>query len=235
MPGLRRLVLAAVAALVMGSAALAQEAGPAWSSLSAAQREALAPLQRDWGTIDAPRKQKWLEIAARFPAMPAAERSRVQARMSEWSRMTPQERGRARLQFQESRQVPAEERQARWEAYRALPPEQKAQLKQRAAPAPAAKAPKAEGTAPRKSNIVPNPGYAAPTRAVAPTMIQATPGATTTLVNRPPNPPSHQQTGLPKIAATPGFVDSKTLLPKRGPQGAAAARPAPPAAPASRP
>lgn len=84
---------------------------------------------------------------------------------------------------------------------------------------------------------MPNPGYAAPARPVAPTMVQATPGATTTLVTRPPAPPPHQQTGLPKIAATPGFVDSKTLLPKRGPQGAAAVRPAPPApaAPASRP
>jgi hypothetical protein len=26
---------------------------------------------------------------------------------------------------------------------------------------------------------------------------------------------------MPKIAATPGFVDSTTLLPQRGPQGAA--------------
>jgi hypothetical protein len=29
---------------------------------------------------------------------------------------------------------------------------------------------------------------------------------------------------MPKIAATPGFVDPATLLPKRGPQGAAAQR-----------
>jgi hypothetical protein len=232
---LRRLALAIAAALLTGGAVLAQEAGPAWSSLSPAQRTALAPLQRDWSGIDGPRKQKWLEIAARFPAMPPAERARVQARMTEWARMTPQERGRARLQFQEARQVPPQERQARWEAYQALPPEQKAELKQRATPpAPASRPP---ASASRKSNIVPNPGYAAPARPVAPTMVQATPGATTTLVTRPPAPPAHQQTGLPKIAATPGFVDSKTLLPKRGPQGAAAVRPAPPApaAPASRP
>jgi hypothetical protein len=31
---------------------------------------------------------------------------------------------------------------------------------------------------------------------------------------------------MPKIAATPGFVNKSTLLPQRGPQGAAA-RPAP--------
>ena len=57
--------------------------------------------------------------------------------------------------------------------------------------------------------------------AVAPTVVQAAPGATTTLVTRQASPPVHQQTGMPKIAATPGFVDRSTLLPKRGPQGAA--------------
>jgi hypothetical protein len=36
----------------------------------------------------------------------------------------------------------------------------------------------------------------------------------------------HQQVGLPKVAATPGFVDAETLLPQRGAQGAAARSPA---------
>jgi hypothetical protein len=36
-----------------------------------------------------------------------------------------------------------------------------------------------------------------------------------------PLPPVHTQAGLPKLAATPNFVDPATLLPKRGPQGAA--------------
>jgi hypothetical protein len=51
--------------------------------------------------------------------------------------------------------------------------------------------------------------------------VQAPTGATTSLVTRQPAPPAHQQTGLPKIAATPTFVDRTTLLPQRGPQGAA--------------
>jgi hypothetical protein len=122
------------------------------------------------------------------------------------------------LQFQEARQLTPEERQARWKAYQALPPEQKEELARRAKPTP----PKAQTeAAPRKSNIVPNPVYGAPAKAVAPTVVQGAPGATTTLVTKPGQPPRHQQTGMPKIAATPGFVDSATLLPKRGPQGAA--------------
>jgi hypothetical protein len=59
-----------------------------------------------------------------------------------------------------------------------------------------------------------------PPKAVAPTIVQAKPGATTNLISRPPKPPNHQQTGLPKIAATPGLVDRTTLLPKRVPQNA---------------
>ena len=52
-------------------------------------------------------------------------------------------------------------------------------------------------------------------------MQQARPGATTTPMTTRAAPPLHQQAGLPKIAATPTFVNPATLLPKRGPQGAA--------------
>ena len=44
---------------------------------------------------------------------------------------------------------------------------------------------------------------------------------TASVITKRPVPPAHQQTGLPKIAATPEFVDKATLLPQRGPQGAA--------------
>jgi hypothetical protein len=82
-----------------------------------------------------------------------------------------------------------------------------------------------------KSNIVPNPAYVAPAKPVAPTVVQAQPGVSTTLMSRRPTPPAHQQTGLPKIAATPGFVDKSTLLPQRGPQAAATRSPAGASAP----
>jgi hypothetical protein len=81
-----------------------------------------------------------------------------------------------------------------------------------------------------KSNIVPNPAFSSPARPVAPTVLQAAPGATTTLISKRPAPPPHQQTGLPKITAGPDFVDTATLLPQRGPQGAAVRSPAAPAA-----
>jgi hypothetical protein len=207
-------------------AAAATEAGPRWSDLTPAQRTALAPLERDWSTIDADRKQKWIQVSGRMPAMPAAERARVQDRMKEWARLSPQQRGQARFAYEQAKQASPKDRQERWEAYQALPAEQKRQLQARAVPLPAPVASR-PGTGHRadkvqaKSNIVPNPSFAAPPKPVAPTVVQVQPGATTTLISRRAAPPVHQQTGLPKIAGTPEFVDKATLLPQRGPQAAA--------------
>jgi hypothetical protein len=196
--------------------------GTPWASLSSSQKSALKPLEREWGSIDAPRKVKWLEIANKFSTMPPAEQARVQNRMEDWAKMSPKERGQVRLNYKEAQQVPAQERKARWEAYQALPPDQQKQLAARAVP-PARKAgsdasPESTGA---KSNVVPNSSYAPRPKAVAPTVAQAQPGATTNLITKRPSPPAHQQAGLPKIASTSGFVDQSTLLPKRGPQGAA--------------
>jgi hypothetical protein len=205
-------------------APVAAEEGPAWRSLNAQQRNVLQPLERDWPTIDASRKQKWLEIAARYPKLPPAEQSRISARMRAWSGMSPAERGQARLNYEEARQLTPQERQARWQAYQALSPEERRRLATRTVPPKNGEVPRrgpARDTPQNKSNIVPNPAYAAPRKAIAPTVVQAQPGATTTLINRRPAPPIHQQPGLPKIAGSPGFVDKSTLLPQRGPQAAA--------------
>jgi hypothetical protein len=217
------------------------EQGPAWSTLKPAQREALKPLERDWASIDALGKRKWIEIAARFPSMPAKDQARLQARMTEWARLTPLERGQVRLHYQEAKQVPPQERQASWEAYQALPPEQRRELAERAAPpasasasghtkaaARAASAAASTGQRPRdplpaKVNTVSDPALATRPKPVAPTVVQAGPGATTTLISKPQTPPAHQQSGMPKIAATPEYVDKKTLLPQAGAQSARAA------------
>lgn len=224
-----RTLLCGLLVLHLGAALAADPArSPGWSGLSVAQKQALAPLQRDWATLDEQRKEKWLEVAARFPAMSADERTRVRERMTEWARLTPTERARARLQFQEAQQLPAAERQARWQAYQSLSPEERNKLAQRAKPVskpalPADRAPRVANSPvvpSGKRNIV-QATTLPPSRAVSPTVVQAKPGATTTSMATKVTPPAHHQTGLPKIAATPGFVDSATLLPKRGPQGAA--------------
>lgn len=212
------------------AAPVAATSGPAWSALTAGQRQALAPLGSTWDSIDAPRKRKWIEVADRFPRMPADERQRVQDRMAAWAAMTPAERTRARMQFQETRSIGVEERQARWQAYQALPESERARLAQAARkpaiPQSSAASRQAVVAAPTsesgsaKRNVVPATPGPAP-RAVAPTVVQAKPGASTTTLSTPAKPPLHHQHGLPKIVATPNFVDPNTLLPRRGPQAAA--------------
>lgn len=214
----------------------AAEQGVHWSDLRPAQRDSLKPLEREWSGIDAHSKRKWLELSARFPKLTPVEQGRVQERMSAWAKLTPRERGEARINFQEAKELPLQDRQARWKAYEALSPEQKQQLAARGAPrAASTDAGRRAGTGPRndkdwapsdagsqaKSNIVPNPSFSTSPKSVTPTVVQARPGATTTLITKRPSPPRHQHTGMPKIAATPGFVNKATLLPERGPQGAA--------------
>lgn len=237
--------LAATAQVASGSATVSNAGGPAWAALTPAQQSALAPLKRDWPGIDAPRKQKWLEIAARFPAMPADERQRVQERMSEWARMTPDERGRARLQFQEARQISPQDRQARWDAYLALPADERKALARSASAAPPAAGPASGSQAGKSSaalaapqnqklNVVNAPSVQTAPKSIAPTVVQAKPGASTTLISKTATPPAHAQVGMPKIDAAQGVVNRSTLLPQTGPQSATAApQPKPSAAPSS--
>ena len=206
--------------------------GPSWISLNAEQRKVLGPLERDWSSIDATRKSKWLEVAARFPAMPAADQQRVQERMAEWARMTPSERGRARLSFQESKQFSPEQKQARWEAYQALPDDERKALADRNQPKASALRPPLTGHSNTSAQKAAPTGSETPSRVtasspaarpVAPTLVQGKPGATTTLMTTLAEPPAHHRPGEPKIAAKPGQVDRSTLLPQSGPQAAASA------------
>jgi Protein of unknown function (DUF3106) len=205
------------------------EQGPRWRDLTRSQRQSLASLETVWLTISADKKLKWIEIAQRMPAMPEDERARVQLRMAEWVMLGPAERGIARLNFQEAKQVKSETRQAQWKAYQALPDDEKRQLadSRKVQPPGPPTASLTSGSrsakviADKKSKIVTNPTFAIPPTPVAPTLVHPSYGATTTLVTKKPTPPLHQQVGLPKIATTPEFVDPKTLLPRRGPQAAA--------------
>jgi Protein of unknown function (DUF3106) len=230
-PGVRPQRLRATAlwaCLAMANAAFGQAlpaTGPiAWANLSPAQRSVLTPLESDWKTISPAQQQKWAEVANRFPALPPEERGRLQQRLADWSRLTPQERAAARLNFQEARQLSPQERQQQWQSYSALPADQRralAEKSDRARPVPPDPRTSAANT---KSSVVrtaPPP----PAQPVGATVVQRGSGATTNLVSKPTTPPLHQQAGLPKVAATPGFVDSATLLPKRGAQGAAARAP----------
>ena len=230
--------LAGVIALVIGASAAAQpgaasrpatqaaaEQGVRWQDLTPAQQVALTPLRREWSSLDVARKRKWLRIASRYSKLSADEQARLQARMTEWSDLTPQQRGRARLNFRDAKELPSQDRQARWEAYQALSPEQRQQLAERAAASKsdqrAHRANPKAGRADKSDRDHPKSDAAldrAPApRPVAPTMVRASRGATTSLISRQPAPPVRSEAGKPRIAAPPELVNSATLLPKRVP------------------
>lgn len=213
-----------------------------WSALTPAQRQALAPLAAQWSHLPASSREKWVVVARRFDQLSGPEKARIQERMTQWAALPSHQRGEARLRFQQSRQLPADQRQQKWAQYQALSEEDKRDLgrqaKRRSQPvalsdsvagpreagqAYHAKRSAPSSNAPRKSNVVPNTVTATGTRptVVAPALVKAGTGATTNLVTRAPSPPLHQQAGLPKISASGDFVDPVTLLPRTGAQGAA--------------
>jgi hypothetical protein len=104
------------------------EAKPTWAELSPARRQALAPLTASWATLTEAHKRKWLAVADGFAGMPPPEQARLHTRMAEWAALSPQQRVRARQNYFEIQRVPAADKKAKWEAYQALPPEEKKKL-----------------------------------------------------------------------------------------------------------
>ena len=103
-------------------------AHPTWQELSTTHRQILAPLQPLWDTIPELNRRKWQRIADLYPKLKPEEQQRLQERMAEWVRMTPQERRLARENYQITRQLPAEKKAEAWDRYQQLPEEQKKKL-----------------------------------------------------------------------------------------------------------
>lgn len=130
---------------------------PLWTELTPGQQTVLAPIEKTWDDNDAVRKRKWVELAARYPKMSAEEQANAQKRMADWARMSPSERRATRQNFQAAQKVDAEKRAAKWEAYQALPEEERRKLaEQRAAKSVAPKATAAPAPIPRP--MATNPG-----------------------------------------------------------------------------
>ncbi|PXW98600.1 uncharacterized protein DUF3106 [Sphaerotilus hippei] len=227
---LRGLVLCA--ALAVGGASASTWGGPAWTELSARDQHILEPLEPRWAQFDAARKQKWLNVAQQYPRLSPAQQARMRERMLAWTDLSTAERSTARIQFGEVKVLPSAERQARWEAYQALPEEQRRELTRRAAERQQALPPSGHpasanlGKVQPKNNLIEtSPRSGVRNRAVGPGLVQASVGASTRRINEETITPRHQQAGMPKIMVSPEFINVHTLLPLRGPQGAAATPP----------
>ncbi len=101
---------------------------PRWDELTPSQQNALAPLAADWNKIELFRKKKWLEIGNRYANMNAEEQSRIQERMREWAKLTPDERRVAREIYTRTKKLDASKKSAQWQEYQQLPEDQKKKL-----------------------------------------------------------------------------------------------------------
>lgn len=121
------LTAALALAAAFGGSAFALTA-PKWADLNAQQREILKPLASDWDKLDEARRNKWVVVAKRYPTMQPEEQKRLQGRMAEWARLTPEQRRVARENFQRTKALPPEQKKAEWQQYQTLPETQKQRL-----------------------------------------------------------------------------------------------------------
>lgn len=104
---------------------------PSWTDLSPEQQKTLQPLAGEWDSLDAARRTKWIGIAKRYPAMAETEQKRVQDRMADWVKLTPDQRRDAREQYRKIGKLPPGKREAvsqQWTEYQQLPADVKKTL-----------------------------------------------------------------------------------------------------------
>lgn len=160
-----------------------------WSELTPEQKTALQPLEAQWPSVGAERQKKWLEVSKNYATMTPAQQQALHERMSEWVKLSPNERAQARLNFAQTREatktLTPEEKKAKWEAYQALSDEEKRKL--------------------AKSQPVPK-GAALPTLPVSQQRLTTLPSTATQTT----------ATGqrAPRIASSPEQLNTNTLLPK---------------------
>ena len=106
--------------------------GQSWVSLSKPQKETLATLEEDWGTLSAEQKTKWIQLANKYEKLRQADRDRLKSRMSDWVKLSVNDRRIARANFIKSLEIPNDKKSEAWEAYQQLSPEEKKQLAEEA-------------------------------------------------------------------------------------------------------
>lgn len=133
----------------------AAEGEPRWEQLSTAEQQSLQPLASIWRSLSQGHRRKWLALAKNYPAMTEADREKLQERMAQWAALKPKERELARLNFAQTKNLPPEARSANWEAYQALPEEERRALLDQAPKKPSGAAIASKPVAPSKLAEVP--------------------------------------------------------------------------------
>lgn len=93
----------------------------AWDRLSEGQRAALLPLEVLWTSLDKPEQRRWLEVASRMEHLSPEAAKRARMRMTEWAKLSPKLRSEARLRYVTARRKLAGKGNEQWKKYQLEP------------------------------------------------------------------------------------------------------------------
>lgn len=101
---------------------------PNWAELTVVQQRIFAPLAPEWNGMPELARKKWLQIAQAYPKYTPAQQQRLQTRMADWVKLTPEQRHRARENFQTTKSLPVQKKSEAWQSYQKLTDDQKKAL-----------------------------------------------------------------------------------------------------------
>lgn len=106
----------------------AKTATETWNKLTPPQKTALQPLSANWSSLSEGHKRKWIAVSANFAQFSPEDKTKLHSRMTEWAGLSTKQREQARINFAQTKELTAKDKQAKWESYKALPPETKQAL-----------------------------------------------------------------------------------------------------------
>jgi hypothetical protein len=113
---------------VLAAVKIVKAPADTWDKLTPAQKVALQPLSTNWASLTEGHKRKWLAVSTNFAQFSPEDKTKLHGRMTEWSSLSAKQREQARINFAQTKTLTPSDKQAKWESYKALPPETKQAL-----------------------------------------------------------------------------------------------------------
>lgn len=113
---------------VLAAAKIAKAPADTWDKLTTTQKIALQPLSANWANLTEGHKRKWIAVSANFSQFSPEDKTKLHSRMTDWAGLSAKQREQARINFAQTKTLTPSDKQAKWETYKALPPETKQAL-----------------------------------------------------------------------------------------------------------
>ncbi len=113
---------------VLAAVKIAKAPADTWDKLTPTQKIALQPLSANWANLTEGHKRKWIAVSANFAQFSPDDKTKLYSRMTDWAGLSAKQREQARINFAQTKTLTPSDKQAKWETYKALPPETKQAL-----------------------------------------------------------------------------------------------------------